>query len=72
MLERVIQSFRQNLSSLIHDPAHSLNWEDEIADVVLSLNTTVHSSTGFSPHRIVFGFDNKTTTELVEMVSKEA
>ena len=36
--------------SLEHD-----NWDDLLPFMMLAYNTTVHTSTGFTPHRLVFG-----------------
>ena len=31
------------------------NWDDLLTFMMLAYNTTVHTSTGFTPHRLVFG-----------------
>ena len=31
------------------------NWDDLLPFMMLAYNTTVHTSTGFTPHRLVFG-----------------
>ena len=41
------------------------NWDDLLPFMMLAYNTTVHTSTGFTPHRLVFGEECKLPGNLV-------
>lgn len=54
-MERTIQSLQEKLSLIIHDPACTVDWKIALPTAVLSLNTTTHESTGYSPFELLFG-----------------
>lgn len=54
-VERLIQTLQEKLSLIIHDPACTVDWKAALPTAVLSLNTTVHQSTGYSPFELMFG-----------------
>lgn len=55
--ERAIQSLKQKIINLTHDPSNSLDWEKVLPDAVLSVNTSYHDSTGISPFELLFGIE---------------
>ena len=44
------------------------NWDDLLPFMMLAYNTTVHTSTGFTPHRLVFGEECNLPGNLVHRV----
>ena len=52
-VERLNKSLVKILSKLISD--HRRDWADFVPKAVLTYNTSVHESTGFTPYRLMFG-----------------
>lgn len=65
MVERVIQSLQEKLSLITHDPASASNWESALPVAIFSLNSTTHSSTGFSGFELMFGRRQNVLSEIV-------
>ena len=53
MVERFNQTLKQQLAKLIHQ--HGGEWDHYLPAVVLSFNSTPHSSTGFSLYFLAHG-----------------
>lgn len=64
--ERAIQNVEQKVLTLTHDPRYSVNWDEVIYDVAFNINTTSHTSTGYSPYRLMFGLEANEPSDLVE------
>lgn len=54
-VERVIQTLQEKLALITHDPASTVDRKEALSSALLSINTSVHSSTGFSPFELMFG-----------------
>ena len=63
----LVKCFNQILLSMLatttHD--HALNWKSQIRKVCMTYNTSVHSSTGFSPFSLMFGHQTKLPIDLM-------
>lgn len=70
--ERAIQSVEQRLLTLTHDAAFSINWDEELNNVMMSINTSYHATTGFTPYKILFGFEADQPSELIEFQNEPA
>ena len=55
IVERVIQTLQEKLALITHDPTSTVDWEEALTAAILSINTTTHSSTGYTPFEIIFG-----------------
>ena len=55
---------RFNMLAMFVSREHD-NWDDLLPFMVLAYNTTVHTSTGFTPYRLVFGEECSLTGNLV-------
>ena len=53
MVERLSRTLKQQLAKLIHQ--HGGEWDHYLPAVVLSFNSTPHSSTGYSPYFLAHG-----------------
>lgn len=69
MVERAIQSLRQKLITLTHDPLHSVDWEVMLPEAQLSVNTSYHVSIGMSPFKLLFGKASNNRSLLVNTLS---
>jgi hypothetical protein len=47
------------------------SWEECLPFVEFAYNRTVHSTTGFSPFEIVYGFNSRTPMNLIPLPFKE-
>lgn len=56
-IERYHRTLGQYLRAYVQK--NQSNWHKYLPFFVFSYNTTVHSTTGFAPHTLVFGFDLK-------------
>ena len=67
-VERVNRTLKTMIMSYLKGNNHK-GWDEKLLELVFALNTAIHSSTGLSPARLVFGRDpsppntgvNKTT-----------
>lgn len=66
VVERVIQTLQQKIVTISHDPVHCTDWEKELPTAILSLNTSIHNTTGFSPFRLMFGRRKPYNSPIVE------
>ncbi len=58
------------LRGFVHD--HPLDWPEYLAQVEMYYNATPHSSTGKSPHYIVFGREAQLPADLIADVPLQA
>lgn len=61
-VERVIQTLQEELALITHDPALETDWRATLPSTILSINTTVQSSTGYTPFELLFGRKHNTKT----------
>lgn len=55
VVERAIQTLQMKLTTIMADQNAALDWESSVPMAVLSMNTAVHKSTGYSPYELMFG-----------------
>lgn len=53
-VERVIQTLQEKLSLITHDPACVTGWRDALLAALLSINSSVHASTGLTRFELIF------------------
>jgi transposase InsO family protein len=61
IVERVTQSLQGKLELLRGDTTDRSNWDVILPVAVLNVNTSLHSSLGFSPYELVFGRKHHST-----------
>ena len=61
-VERFNRTLLHMLSTTIKE--HPFDWEDQLPKVCMAYNTSVHSSTGFSPYFLMFGRQPKLPIDL--------
>ena len=62
--ERFNQTLKYALRKLLHKSQHT-NWDLYLNFVVFSYNTSIHSSTGFTPQFLTFGAEARLPADLV-------
>lgn len=71
-VERVIQTLQEKLSLITHDPACVTDWKDALPSAILSINSSVHATTGLTPFELIFGRRHALrTSEVMETRSPE-
>ena len=62
--ERFNQTLKRSLCKLLSKPLQT-SWDLYLNFVVFSYNTSIHSSTGFSPHYLTFGSEARLPADLI-------
>jgi len=55
LVERAIQTLQEKLRMAMDSRSAEDNWDVILPMVVYSMNTTIHTSTGYSPFELIFG-----------------
>lgn len=66
MVERVIQTIQHKMMAICHDPAHSVDWESELPDTILSINTSYHNAIGYTPYEMLFGLKHNQNSDIIQ------
>jgi len=62
LVERFHRSLNAMLGKVVH--MHQTDWPDHLPFVLNAYNTTVHSATGFSPHFLMFGREQRAPVDV--------
>ena len=63
MFERMNRTLKNILSKLVNDQQD--DWDIWLPQALLSYRSTLHSSTGYSPHLLMFGRETRLPIDLV-------
>jgi transposase InsO family protein len=63
LVERWNRTLLHNLSTCVRD--HPESWEDYVRSICMAYNTSIHSTTGFTPFYLMFGRQAKLPVELM-------
>lgn len=55
VVERAIQTLQDRLASATLDPDNQSDWDDLLPAITYSINTSLHSTTNFTPYELMFG-----------------
>ena len=62
--ERANQTIKEGLSKLINEN-NLEKWDLALPNVVFAYNTSVHRSTGFTPHYLMYGAEARVPSEII-------
>ncbi|RWS26144.1 pol polyprotein-like protein [Leptotrombidium deliense] len=68
-VERMIRTMQEGLAKLVS--AEHKDWHEKLDEFIFAYNTSVHSSTGSSPHALCFGCEPKIEVEVALQVSSD-
>ena len=63
VVERLLQTLQEKLSLITSNSNPSLDWEVALPISVLSINTSLHKATGYSPYELTFGIRHPLTSK---------
>jgi len=63
LVERLNRTLLSMLATTTRD--HPFDWEDQIRKVCMTYNTSIHSSTGYTPFYLMFGRQSRLPIDLV-------
>lgn len=62
-MERFHKTLAQHLITCVHE--NPSNWHNHLDSAVFAYNNTINSSTGFSPHELLFGYKIQLPSNIV-------
>jgi hypothetical protein len=66
-----VERYNRTLEAAINTSVKNENeWQSVLPDIIWGMNNTINSSTGFTPHRLMFGFDQSKHGELNVQVTQ--